>query len=136
MVLAAGISVTTLAKSYVAEGKQVHIITGNHTDQFDKVPGVTYRVVPFRSEDSSLPVLEGACDFNYLMFTTHTESTANFWDASLEQIHSYIAIFQKSIATEYKTLSRLLFMDNIIGFLLVLLQLLIYLLYLLFMVQI
>jgi len=96
----AGIAVTTLAKSYLEEGKEVHIITGNHTDTFDKIPEVVYRVVPFRSEDTSLPVLPGACDFNYLMFTTHTESTANFWDATLEQIHEYEEAFKTAISKE------------------------------------
>ena len=36
------------------------------------------------------------------MFTTHTESTANFWNASLEQIKEYESAFRKAINKEVK----------------------------------
>ena len=35
-------------------------------------------MVPFTSEEEKPEKIPGQCDFNYLMFTTHTESTANF----------------------------------------------------------
>ena len=36
------------------------------------------------------------------MFTTHTESTANFWNANLEQIKEYELAFKKAIHEEVK----------------------------------
>lgn len=36
------------------------------------------------------------------MFTTHTESTANFWNVSLEQIEEYNKAFKKAISEEVK----------------------------------
>ena len=73
-----GVQVTALAKSYQKENKNVAIITGNNRTEFDKIPGVKYHVVPFTAEEENPEKIPGQCDFNYLMFTTHTESTANF----------------------------------------------------------
>ncbi len=97
-----GVQVTALAKSYQEEGKNVAIITGNNRTEFDKIPGVKYHVVPFTSEEKNPEKIPGQCDFNYLMFTTHTESTANFWNASLEQIKEYESAFRKAINKEVK----------------------------------
>ncbi len=97
-----GVQVTALAKSYQEEGKNVAIITGNNRTEFDKIPGVKYHVVPFTSEEKNPEKIPGQCDFNYLMFTTHTESTANFWNASLEQIKEYESVFRKAINKEVK----------------------------------
>lgn len=97
-----GVQVTALAKSYQKEGKDVAIITGNNRTQFDKIPGVKYHVVPFTSEEEHPEKIPGQCDFNYLMFTTHTESTANFWNANLEQIKEYELAFKKAINEEIK----------------------------------
>ena len=97
-----GVQVTALANSYLKEGKNVTIITANNKTDFDKIPGVKYHIVPFKSEEENAEVIPGQCDFNYLMFTTHTESTANFWDASLEQIREYEMVFRKAINEEVK----------------------------------
>ena len=97
-----GVQVTALANSYLREGKNVTIITANNRTDFDKIPGVKYHIVPFKSEEENPEIIEGQCDFNYLMFTTHTESTANFWDASLEQIKQYEQAFRKAINEEVK----------------------------------
>ena len=97
-----GVQVTALANSYLKEGKNVTIITANNKTDFDKIPGVKYHIVPFKSEEENAEVIPGQCDFNYLMFTTHTESTANFWDASLEQIREYEMAFRKAINEEVK----------------------------------
>ena len=96
-----GVQVTALANSYLNKGKNVTIITGNNKLDFDKIPGVKYHVVPFKNEEGGEPI-PGQCDFNYLMFTTHTESTANFWDATLEQIKEYQQAFRKAINEEVK----------------------------------
>ena len=95
-----GVQVTALANSYKDAGKKVTIITGNNKTNFDKIEGVKYHVVPFKSEEENTEIIPGQCNFNYLMFTTHTESTANFWDASLSQIREYEKAFRKAINEE------------------------------------
>ena len=97
-----GVQVTALANSYKDAGKKVTIITGNNKTNFDKIEGVKYHVVPFKSEEENTEIIPGQCNFNYLMFTTHTESTANFWDASLSQIREYEKAFRKAINEEIK----------------------------------
>ena len=97
-----GVQVTALANSYKDAGKNVTIITGNNKTNFDKILGVKYHVVPFKSEEENPEIIPGQCDFNYLMFTTHTESTANFWDASLSQIREYENAFRKAISEEIR----------------------------------
>ena len=95
-----GALITTQAKSYIEEGHQVVIITGNNRTDFDKLEGVRYHIVPFTAETENPEKIENQCKFNYLMFTTHTESTANFWNASLEQIEEYMQAFEKAIREE------------------------------------
>ena len=97
-----GALITTQAKSYVENGDEVVIITGNNRTDFDKLKGVKYHIVPFTAETEKPEKIEGQCPFNYLMFTTHTESTANFWNASLEQIEEYNKAFKKAISEEVK----------------------------------
>ena len=97
-----GALITTQAKSYVENGDQVVIITGNNRTDFDKLEGVKYHIVPFTAETEKPEKIEGQCPFNYLMFTTHTESTANFWNVSLEQIEEYNKAFKKAISEEVK----------------------------------
>ena len=95
-----GALITTQSKSYVEDGHEVVIITGNNRTDFDKLDGVRYHVVPFTAETENPEKIEGQCDFNYLMFTTHTESTANFWNANLEQIEEYMQVFESAIGEE------------------------------------
>ena len=45
-----GTLITTQAKSYVENGDEVVIITGNNRTDFDKLDGVKYHVVPFTAE--------------------------------------------------------------------------------------
>ena len=95
-----GALITTQAKSYVENGDEVVIITGNNRTDFDKLDGVRYHVVPFTAETENPEKIEGQCPLNYLMFTTHTESTANFWNVSLEEIEEYNKAFEKAIREE------------------------------------
>ena len=95
-----GALITTQAKSYVENGDEVVIITGNNRTDFDKLDGVRYHVVPFTAETENPEKIEGQCPLNYLMFTTHTESTANFWNVSLEEIEAYNKAFEKAIREE------------------------------------
>ena len=97
-----GALVTTQAKSYVEDGHSVVIITGNNRTDFDKLDGVRYHVVPFTGETEDHEIIEGQAPFNYLMFTTHTESKANFWKVSLEDIETYCEMFKKALAEEVR----------------------------------
>lgn len=95
-----GALITTQAKSYVENGDEVVIITGNNRTDFDKLEGVKYHIVPFTSESENPEKIEGQCPFNYLMFTTHTESTANFWNVGLAEIEKYNKMFEDAIKEE------------------------------------
>ena len=95
-----GTLITTQAKSYIENGDEVVIITGNNRTDFDKIEGVRYHIVPFTAETENPEKIEGQCPFNYLMFTTHTESTANFWNVTLEEIEKYNNVFRKAIKEE------------------------------------
>ena len=97
-----GALITTQAKSYIEDGHEVTIITGNNRTDFDKLDGVNYHVVPFTAETEKPEKIEGQCPFNYLMFTTHTESTANFWNVNLEQVEQYMQAFENAINEEVK----------------------------------
>lgn len=97
-----GALVTTQAKSYQEAGYDVAIITGNNRSNFDKLDGVKYHLVPFTSETKEPEKLEGQLPFNYLMFTTHTESTANFWKVGLEDLEQYVGAYKKALGEEAK----------------------------------
>lgn len=95
-----GALVTTQAKSYQEAGHEVTIITGNNRSNFDKLDGVKYHLVPFTSETEQPEKLEGQLPFNYLMFTTHTESTANFWKVGLEDLEQYVNADKSALVEE------------------------------------
>ena len=97
-----GALVTTQAKSYQEAGHEVTIITGNNRSNFDKLDGVKYHLVPFTSEAEQPEKLEGQLPFNYLMFTTHTESTANFWKVGLEDLEQYVTADRNALSEEAK----------------------------------
>jgi len=97
-----GALVTTQAKSYQEAGHEVTIITGNNRSNFDKLDGVKYHLVPFTSESEQPEKLEGQLPFNYLMFTTHTESTANFWKVGLEDLEQYVTADRNALIEEAK----------------------------------
>lgn len=97
-----GALVTTQAKSYQEAGHDVTIITGNNRSNFDKLDGVKYHLVPFTAETENPEKLEGQLPFNYLMFTTHTESTANFWKVGLEDLEKYVAAYREALSEEAK----------------------------------
>lgn len=97
-----GALVTTQAKSYQEAGYDVAIITGNNRSNFDKLDGVKYHLVPFTSETEQPEKLEGQLPFNYLMFTTHTESTANFWKVGLEELEQYVGAYRNALLEESK----------------------------------
>lgn len=98
-----GALVTTQAKSYQEAGYEVVIITGNNRTNFDKLDGVRYHLVPFTGEGENPEKIEGQLPFNYLMFTTHTESTANFWKVGLEELEQYTAAYKTALIEEAKT---------------------------------
>lgn len=80
--------------------KEVHIVTANNRDDFPKQENIKYRVVPFKSEKSGAQTLPGSAPFNYLMFTTHTESTENFWNIGLKELEIYNKTFENTMKKE------------------------------------
>ena len=99
-----GTLITAQAKTYVEQGHDVHIITANNNNGFKKEEGVTYHLVPFTGEKEPIEHLEGALPFNFVMFTSHTNSSENFWNITLDQLHMYCAkfkeVFEKTINAE------------------------------------
>ena len=81
-------------------GKEIHIVTANNNDEFPKQEDIKYRVVPFKSEKKNAKVLPGSAPFNYLMFTTHTESTENFWNIGLKELEIYNKTFENTMEKE------------------------------------
>ena len=100
-----GALVTTQAKSYAEVGHEVVIITGNNRTDFDKLEGVRYHIVPFTAKTDNPEKIKGQVPFNYLMFTTHTESTANFWNVSLEHLEQYCQSFREALSEEVKKMN-------------------------------
>lgn len=98
-----GILVSLQTAYHKMFGKEVHIITANNRDDFPKQEGVGYTVVPFTSEVPGSPKLPNAAPFNYLMFTTHTESTENFWNIGLKELEIYNETFEKTLKKEIET---------------------------------
>ena len=90
-----GTLITAQAKAYVAQGHKVHIITANNNTAFDKLEGVTYHLVPFTGEKEPVEHIEGALPFNFVMFTSHTNSSENFWNITLDQLHMYCKKFRE-----------------------------------------
>ena len=81
-------------------GKDVHVITANNREDFPKQEGIVYKVVPFKSEKPNAKTLPNSAPFNYLMFTTHTESTENFWNIGLKELEIYNKNFENVIKKE------------------------------------
>lgn len=90
-----GTLITSQAKTYTEMGHDVHIITANNNTDFKKLDGVEYHLVPFTAEKEPIEKLEGALPFNFLMFTSHTNSSANFWNVSLNELKQYCDKFKE-----------------------------------------
>lgn len=90
-----GVLITAQAKTYVELGYDVHIITANNNTGFNKLPGVTYHLVPFTGETEPIEKIPGALPYNFVMFTSHTNSKENFWNLSLDKLHAYCAKFKE-----------------------------------------
>lgn len=100
-----GTLITAQAKTYVDMGYEVHIITANNNTNFKHLEGVTYHLVPFTGEKEPIEKLEGALPFNFLMFTSHTNSSANFWNISIEELKEYCAKFKEVYKEHIKTVN-------------------------------
>lgn len=99
-----GVLISAQAKTYVDMGHhEVHIITANNNTNFKKLDGVTYHLVPFTGEKEPIEHLENALPFNFLMFTSHTNSSANFWNITLENLKAYCKKFQDIYAEHIET---------------------------------
>ena len=84
-----GVLITAQAKTYAEQGHEVHIITANNNTSFNKLDGVNYHLVPFTAEKEPIESIPGALPFNFVMFTSHTNSSENFWNITLDQLHAY-----------------------------------------------
>lgn len=100
-----GTLITTQAKSYVEAGHDVTILTANNRTNYRKLEGVKYHTVPFTGEGTNPETIDGQLPFNYFMFTTHTESTANFWNVTLEQLDMYCKKFKEALEEEVRELN-------------------------------
>ena len=96
-----GTLITAQAKTYIEQGYDVTIITANNNTGFAKLPGVKYVLVPFTGEKEPIEQLEGALPFNFVMFTSHTNSSENFWNINLSQLHMYCAKFKEVFSKEF-----------------------------------
>lgn len=97
-----GTLITAQAKTYVEMGHEVHIVTANNNTSFNKLDGVTYHLVPFTGEKEPIEKLEGALPFNFVMFTSHTNSSENFWNITNEQLKAYCNKFREIFETHIK----------------------------------
>lgn len=95
-----GTLITTQAKSYVEDGHKVTILTANNRTNFKKLKDVIYRLIPFKGTGENPEKIEGQLPFNYPMFTSHTESTENFWNITLEQLDMYCKKFKEALEEE------------------------------------
>lgn len=97
-----GTLITAQAKTYVEMGHEVHIVTANNNTSFNKLDGVTYHLVPFTGEKEPIEKLEGALPFNFVMFTSHTNSSENFWNITNEQLKAYCNKFREIFEAHIK----------------------------------
>lgn len=98
-----GVLISAQARTYVDMGHEISIITANNNTNFKKLDGVTYHLVPFTGEKEPIEHLENALPFNFLMFTSHTNSSANFWNISLNNLKAYCKKFQDIYAEHIET---------------------------------
>lgn len=98
-----GALISTQAKSYAKMGYDVEIITANNRTDFDKIPGVKYVLVPFTGESEHPEKIAGQLPFNYPMFTTHTESTENYWKSSRKNMEMYREKYKETIDKEVES---------------------------------
>ena len=90
-----GVLISAQAKAYVALGYEVHMFVAYHTTNFKRIPGVIYHLVPFTGEIEPIERIPGAFPTNVVMFTSHTRSTANFWEISYDTAKEYSEHFRK-----------------------------------------
>ena len=97
-----GTLITAQARTYIELGYDVTIITANNNTAFDRIPGVKYVLVPFTGEKEPIEHLEGALPFNFVMFTSHTNSSENFDNITMEQLKMYCSKFKEIFEKELK----------------------------------
>ena len=97
-----GTLITAQARTYIELGYDVTIVTANNNTGFDRIPGVKYVLVPFTGEKEPIQKLEGALPFNFVMFTSHTNSSENFDNITISQLEMYCAKFKEIFEQELK----------------------------------
>lgn len=97
-----GTLITAQARTYIELGYDVTIVTANNNTGFDRIPGVKYVLVPFTGEKEPIQKLEGALPFNFVMFTSHTNSSENFDNITISQLEMYCSKFKEIFEQELK----------------------------------
>lgn len=94
-----GTLITTQAEGLVKNGHEVCCILSENSSAFPRLDGVKYHMIPFTAEENAEKI-PGQLGFNFPMFTTHTRSTATFWNMSLDEIKEIESKYREAIAQE------------------------------------
>lgn len=94
-----GTLITTQAEGLVKNNHAVCCILSENNTNFPRLAGVKYHMIPFTAEENAEKI-PGQLDFNFPMFTTHTRSTATFWNMDLDEIKAIEQKYREAIAQE------------------------------------
>lgn len=94
-----GTLITTQAEGLVKNNHEVCCILSENSSNFPKLDGVKYHMIPFTAEENAERI-PGQLGFNFPMFTTHTRSTATFWNLSLDEIKAIEDKYREAISQE------------------------------------
>jgi glycosyltransferase involved in cell wall biosynthesis len=94
-----GTLITTQAEGLVKDNHEVCCILSENNSNFPRLDGVKYHMIPFTAEENAEKI-PGQLGFNFPMFTTHTRSTATFWNMSLDEIKEIENKYREAIAQE------------------------------------
>jgi len=92
-----GTLVTAQAAAYVKAGHKVHMILGHCREDFPRVKGVEYHLVPFTAEQNPV-IMKGQLPFNFPVFTTHGDTRNSFWSMGEKELGKYLLAFQNTLS--------------------------------------
>ncbi len=95
-----GALITTQAEDFVKHNHEVCTILSENRTDFPRVEGVKYHLIPFTAQTENPETIDGQLSFNFPMFTTHTRSTATFWNLSIDEIKAIEQKYREAIAQE------------------------------------
>lgn len=91
-----GVYTMNIAKSLRNKGHEVCIIMPENVVDYKIEDGIRFHPVFFKGKEE----IPNQLDFNFPCFTTHPNSTTNFFDLTDSQIEEYITAFRKAIREE------------------------------------